>query len=78
VTYRKIQVRLNRLEDGNFGDCKPSGKGVQELRLDFGPGYRIYFALDGKNVVLLLCGGDKSSQASDIKLAKAYWREHKR
>lgn len=77
-TRARIRVRVARLEDGNFGDCEPAGEGVQELKLHFGPGYRVYFALHGRNVVLLLCGGDKSSQTKDIKAAKALWREYKR
>ena len=57
----RIQVRLDRIEQGNLGDCKPVGDGVSELRIDFGPGYRVYLAEDGPVVVLLLMGGDKSS-----------------
>ena len=72
----RIEVRLDRLELGNFGDCKPVGEGVLELRLDFGPGYRVYFAEDGPTIVLLLIGGDKSTQTKDIKTAKGYWQEH--
>lgn len=71
-----IQVRLDRLGQGNFGDCKPVGEGVSELRIDFGPGYRVYFAEDGSRIVLLLIGGDKSTQAKDIKAAKKYWNEY--
>ncbi|MBZ5552244.1 MAG: type II toxin-antitoxin system RelE/ParE family toxin [Acidobacteriia bacterium] len=71
----KIQVRLDRVEDGNFGDCGPEGEGVSALRIDFGPGYRVYFGEDGYTVVLLL-GGDKSSQVSDIKKAREYWRDY--
>lgn len=72
--HAKIQVRLDRAEDGNFGDCKPDGEGVHELRIDHGPGYRVYFGEDG-NLVVLLLGGDKSSQDADIKTAKDYWRD---
>ena len=72
----QIEVRLDRLELGNFGDCKPAGEGVLELRIDFGPGYRVYFAEDGPVVVLLLIGGDKSTQRKDIKTAKAYWKDY--
>ena len=71
-------MRLDRLELGNFGDCKPVGEGVLELRLDFGPGYRVYFAEDGPIIVLLLIGGDKNTQTKDIKTAKAYWQEHRK
>lgn len=73
----RIEVRLDRLEQGNFGDCKPVGDGVLELRMDFGPGYRVYFAEDGPAIVLLLIGGDKSTQDKDIKTAKSYWREYR-
>ncbi len=67
--------RLNRLEQGNFGDFKPLREGVFELRIDVGLGYRIYYAQAGKTVMLLLCGGDKKSQESDIKRACNYWRD---
>lgn len=68
---RRIAMRIVRLEGGLFGDTKSVGEGVGELRIDFGPGYRIYFARRGTSIVLLLCGGDKSSQQSDIATAKA-------
>lgn len=67
--------RLNRLEAGNFGDFKPLGEGVHELRIDAGPGYRVYYAQSGKTVMLLLCGGDKRKQNADIARACAYWRD---
>jgi putative addiction module killer protein len=73
--YARIKVRIDRIEDGNLGDFKPVGQGVSELRIDYGPGYRLYFTRRGKAVVLLLCGGDKSSQASDIKRALALAKE---
>ena len=66
----KIQVRIDRLQRGNPGDVRPVGEGVSEMRVDFGPGYRIYFKRQGSDIILLLCGGDKASQAKDIKLAK--------
>jgi putative addiction module killer protein len=72
-----IRARINRLELGNFGDCKSVGTGVLELRVSFGPGYRIYFGRDGNTLVVLLCGGDKSSQAKDIPKAKLLWKEYK-
>lgn len=72
----KIDVRIARLRLGNFGDTKSVGKGVYELRIQFGPGYRIYFGLKESKIVLLLCAGDKSSQKKDIKKAHIYWQEH--
>lgn len=72
-----IRMRIRRLEAGNFGDCKPVGEGVSELRIDAGAGYRLYHAQHGKTLVILLCGGDKSSQPTDIKLAKTYWSDWK-
>lgn len=74
----RIEVRLDRLEQGNFGDCEPVGEGVFELKMDFGPGYRAYFAEENSAIVLLLIGGDKSTQAKDIKTAKSYWRQHRK
>ena len=72
-----IRARINRLELGNFGDCKSVGTGVLELRVSFGPGYRVYFGRDGNTLVVLLCGGDKGSQAKDILKAKLLWKEYK-
>lgn len=76
-TQTRIRGRLDRLEKGNFGDCESVGGGVFELRLHFGPGYRIYFGEMDRTIVLLLCGGDKSTQTRDIQRAKTYWLEHK-
>ena len=70
-----ILARLDRLELGAFGDVKPVGGGVPELRIDVGAGYRVYFARRGKMILLLLCGGDKSSQGADIKRAIKYLSE---
>lgn len=65
----RIAVRIERLQDGNFGDVKPVGQGVSELRIDYGPGYRVYFARRDSAIVVLLCGGDKRSQDRDVALA---------
>ena len=71
-----VRARLNRIRLGNFGDCKSVGSGVEELRIDFGPGYRIYYGRQGPLVVVLLCGGDKRTQAKDILMAQKYWKEY--
>ena len=71
----KIAARAERLAWGNFGDVQPVGEGVSELRIHFGPGYRVYFVQRGAVVVILLCGGDKSSQTRDIRSAKAMAKE---
>lgn len=73
----KVNARLDRLRLGNFGDCKSVGSGVFELRINYGPGYRIYFGQDSDTLVILLCGGDKSSQAADIKKANRFWDDYK-
>ncbi|MDZ4363440.1 type II toxin-antitoxin system RelE/ParE family toxin [Brevundimonas sp.] len=66
----RIQVRIDRLALGNPGDVRPVGHGISELRIDHGPGYRVYFAQRGTTLVILLCGGDKSTQARDIAKAR--------
>lgn len=66
----RIQARIDRIEIGNFGDVAPVGEGVSELRIFYGPGYRVYFVQQGAVLVVLLAGGDKSTQASDIVKAK--------
>ena len=66
----KITERLLRVEGGNFGDVEPVGDGVSELRIDYGPGYRVYFTRRGRMVVVILCGGDMRTQTADIKRAK--------
>jgi len=73
-----IAARINRLAAGNFGDCKSLGRGLHELRIDWGPGYRAYYAMIGRNGVLLLCAGDKRKQASDIQRAAAYLQDYNR
>ena len=73
-----IAARLRRIGFGNLGDCKPVGDGVSELRIDVGAGYRVYFGMRGTMMVILLCGGDKSSQDRDIARAKAFWADWKR
>jgi putative addiction module killer protein len=70
-----ILARLDRVENGNLGDCEPVGEGVSELRIDFGPGYRVYFGQDGDSVILLH-GGTKNRQSRDIVKAKEYWRDY--
>jgi putative addiction module killer protein len=71
----RIDVRIARVRTGNFGDCKSVGGDVYELRIDYGPGYRVYFGKIESTIILLLCGGDKSSQDDDIRKAKEYWRD---
>ena len=71
----KIQARIDRLANGNPGDVGPIGEGLSELRIDFGPGYRVYYARAGKTLYILLCGGDKGSQDADIKNAHTMWKE---
>lgn len=66
----RILLRIERFEDGNFGDHKPVGDGVQEMRIDYGPGYRVYYVQRGSVLVVLLCGGDKSTQSKDIVMAR--------
>ncbi len=73
----RIVARIDRLSLGNFGDSKHLREGVWELRIDWGPGYRVYYAMAGRACVLLLCGGDKRKQSSDIGRAIAYLRDHK-
>ena len=71
-----VRARLNRVRLGNFGDCKSVGSGVEELRIDFGPGYRIYFGREGSLVVIPLCGGSKRTQCRDLLRAQKYWQEY--
>ncbi|MBK1725265.1 addiction module protein [Thiocystis violacea] len=73
----KVRTALARIETGNFGDVKPVGEGVSERRIDFGPGYRVYFGQDGQKLVILLVGGTKKRQQRDIDQAKTYWHDYK-
>ena len=77
-TRARIRIRLDRLSLGLLGDCKSLGRGLQELRLDFGAGYRIYFGQDGHVLIILLCGGNKSTQQRDIVKARTYWADYLR
>ncbi|MDB5971103.1 MAG: addiction module killer protein [Hydrocarboniphaga sp.] len=74
----KLEIRFRRVSMGIFGDIKPAGEGVLELREDIGPGYRAYLGRHGATLVILLCGGDKRTQDADIKRAKEYWLDWKR
>lgn len=73
----KIATRIARLEADNFGDCRPMGDSVWELRIDWGPGYRVYDAVVGAEVVLLLCGGDKRKQSADIRRAAEFLTDYR-
>ena len=80
-TYKgraRVRVRLDRARLGNLGDNRSVGEGVHEFRIAHGPGYRVYFGLEGNRLILLLLGGDKSTQQKDIARAKEYWRDHQR
>ena len=70
----RIDMRIKRLAMGNPGDVKPAGEGVSEMRIDYGPGYRVYFKDTGKEIIILLCGGDKRTQSRDIEQAKELLR----
>jgi putative addiction module killer protein len=76
-TRGRIVARLDRLKAGLLGDWKAVGNGVFELRIDHGPGYRVYYGQEGKTLILLLCGGDKGTQVKDIETAHAYWKDYK-
>ncbi len=73
----KIASRIARLEAGSFGDCRPVGEGIWELRVDWGPGYRVYYTRIGTTVILLLCGGDKRKQTADIRRAIELLKNYK-
>jgi putative addiction module killer protein len=72
-----IRMRLDRMRLGNFGYCEAIGEGVSEMKIDLGPGYRVYFGMIGRTIVLLLCGGDKRTQDKDIRRALEFFRDHK-
>jgi putative addiction module killer protein len=76
-TKAKILARIDRLSLGNFGDCKSLREGIFELRIDWGPGYRVYYAMIGRACLLLLCGGDKSRQSADIRRAAEYLNDYR-
>lgn len=78
IAGAKITRAIARMEQGNFSNAKSVGEGVLEYRIDFGPGYRVYFGRDGETLVLLLTGGTKKRQQRDIKAAHAYWQDYKR
>lgn len=74
----RVRVRINRIRLGNFGDSKSVGSGISELRIPYGPGYRVYFGKQGNTVVVLLCAGDKRTQRRDIEVAQERWQEYLR
>lgn len=74
----KLEIRFRRVSTGIFGDVKPVGEGVLELREDIGPGYRVYLGRHGDTLVILLCGGDKRTQDADIRRAREFWQDWKR
>jgi putative addiction module killer protein len=78
VAAAKIKVRVTRAERGNLGDYRNIGQGVIELRIDFGPGYRVYAGLYGSEFIVLLCAGDKGSQKRDVRLVLEFWQDAKR
>ena len=78
VAAAKVATALHRMEQGNFSNVKSVGRGVHEYRIDFGPGYRVYFGRDGDRLVIVLAGGTKKRQDADIVLAREYWQDYKR
>lgn len=73
-----IHNRIDRLRLDNLGDSRSLGNGLFEIRIHYGPGYRVYFGQSGKNIILLLCGGNKSTQQQDVNLARKYWLDYRR
>lgn len=78
IAAAKVTVAMVRMEQGNFSNAKGVGAGVQEFRIDFGPGYRMYFGRDGDQLVILLAGGTKKRQQKDIEAAQARWKDYKK
>ena len=78
IANTKVSIALRRLSYGNTSNTKSVGKGVNELKIDFGPGYRVYFGWDGQTVVILLAGGSKKRQQQDIEIAQERWADYKR
>jgi len=78
LVQAKLRLRLNRVAEGNFGDCSSVGDVISELREHIGAGFRMYFGQQGKTIVILLCGGTKRTQTSDINTAKRYWTDWKK
>ncbi len=78
TAFTKVAAVIERMKLGNFGDAKSVGEGVSERRIDFGPGYRVYFGRDGSKLIILLGGGTKRRQQNDIEAAKLAWAEYKR
>ena len=76
-TRMRVLKSITKMRLGNFGDSESVGEGVSELKLDFGAGYRVYYAKQGEKIVFLLCGGDKKSQQKNIEQAREYWAEYK-
>ena len=76
MTVARIRTRIDRIEEGNLGQYKSLGTALFEFKFSFGPGYRVYFAVDGDKIVLLLSGGDKGSQRKDIEKAREYWTDY--
>ena len=74
----RVIMQVDRMELSLFGDSEPVGDGLSEVKIHYGPGYRVYYGKEGPDAYVLLCGGDKSTQSKDIKRAKTYWQEHKR
>ena len=77
IVAGRVLAYIDRMKSGNFGHSRPVGEGVWELKINFGPGYRVYYLHDGRLTVVLLCGGDKASQQEDIRLAREYASDYR-